>query len=47
MVYVSNLAKRWPMLSTAVGVVFTFCWTAPLVWIISNLLVESVRAFGR
>jgi len=42
----SSAATRWQTLRMAFGVIVTFCCAMPLVWLLSNLLVSGLRAFG-
>jgi hypothetical protein len=46
MTTLSNVTNKWPIVRLAVGVTFAFCCTAPLVWLVSNLLVYGVRLVG-
>lgn len=44
MTQISNVADKWPILRIAVGVSLVFCCSAPVVWLLSNFLVNEVRA---
>ena len=42
----SNAANRWPTLRMTAGVVLAFCCAMPVVWLLSNLIVDGVRTFS-
>jgi heme/copper-type cytochrome/quinol oxidase subunit 4 len=46
MMHLTNVAYKWPMLRVTFGVILTFCCAMPLVWLFSNLFVDSLRTFG-
>jgi hypothetical protein len=39
----ARMTHRWPLLFTVLGVILTFCCSAPIVWLLSNLLVDTMR----
>jgi hypothetical protein len=46
MTQMSNVADKWPILRIAAGVTLVFFCSAPVVWLVSNFLVSSVRSLG-
>ena len=46
MTQMSNVADKWPILRIAAGVTLVFFCSAPVVWLVSNFLVSSVRFLG-
>jgi hypothetical protein len=47
MTSLSKISGPSPMLFTAISIVLTFCCSAPLIWLFSNLVVDGVRARQR
>ncbi len=46
MIQLSNAANGWPTLRMTVGVVLAFCCAMPVVWLLSNLVVDGMRTFS-
>ena len=46
MTSLSKLGDRSPFVSLAFGVALTFCCSAPLVWLVANLLVNGAVALS-
>jgi hypothetical protein len=42
--YFVNVANQRPILRTAAGVIFAFCFATPFVLLISSLVVYGVRS---
>jgi hypothetical protein len=37
----------WPPAAIVARIVFTFCCAAPLIWLVSNMLVTGARALAQ
>ena len=46
MIQLSNAANGWSTLRMTVGVVLAFCCAMPVVWLLSNLVVDGMRTFS-
>jgi hypothetical protein len=44
MTQMANVADRWRTLRVAAGVTLVFCCSAPVVWLVSNVLASGMRA---
>ncbi len=47
MTHLSNAANKWPIVRVTSGIVLAFCCAVPLVWLLSNFLVNVLQAFYR
>jgi len=43
----ASMTHRWPRLFTVLGVILTFCWSVPLVWLFYNLVVDTMRTLSQ
>jgi hypothetical protein len=44
MAYLSSVANKRPILRVAGGIILAFCCAAPVAWLVSNLVVDGLRA---